>query len=386
MSIIGKIAAISIFTTLISPVTLASPIAQLKPPSPSLQQETTIGNTKVEVVAKISQGPGNITITPDNRIIISLHQFYAPRDRVVEVKKDGTLAPFPNDKWTRGRNADGTGLDSVLGIQSDSRGVVWMLDNGMRGKVAPQLVGWNTRTNKLEKVIALPQPISQPDSFLNDLAIDSSRQTVYIADPASEKTSALIVVNLRTGKARRVLMGDRSVIPERVELIIDGTPVQSQQPDGSIIRPRVGVNPIALDAGNKWLYFGPMHGTRLYRVATADLRNPKLTPQQLSQRIKPYAKRPITDGISIDREDNIYLGDLGALAIGTIKSDRTYQRLVSSPQLAWIDAFSFGADGYMYSVVNQLNRTSALNAGVDATEPPFLIVRFKPLARGIVGR
>lgn len=357
-----------------SPVT-ATPIRKTQPSAAQL-----------EVVAKIPQGPGNITITPDSRIIISLHQFYSPKDRVVEVKPNGTLVPFPNVEWTRGRNPDGTGLDSVLGIQADANGVVWMLDNGMRGQVTPQLVGWNTRTNQLEKVIPLPQQIGQPDSFLNDLAVDSTHDAVYISDPASASTAALIVVDLKTGEARRVLTGDRSVVPEQVDLVIDRTPVQSLKPDGSIERPRIGANPIALDARNEWLYFGPMHATRLYRIPTADLRNAQLSAEQLAQKVEDYAERPITDGISIDRENNIYIGDLSAHAIGVIRSDRTYQRLVSAAWLDWTDAFSFGTDGYLYSVVNQLNRSAALNAGVDATKPPFLIVRLKPLADGTVGR
>lgn len=349
-------------------------------------QTTSINEVQIEVVAGISQGPGNITITPDNRIIISLHQFYETGDRVVEVSQDGTLTPFPNAEWAQGRNPDGTGLDSVLGIQSDPNGVIWMLDNGMRGEVTPQLVGWNTRTNTLEQVIPLPQPISQPDSFLNDLAVDFTNQAVYIADPTLGGLPALIVVDLGTGEARRVLVEHESVVPEEIDLIIDGTPVQILQPDGSVVRPRVGVNPIALDADNQWLYFGPMHGTRLYRIQTADLRDTQLSAELLAQQVEEYAERPISDGISMDREGNIYISEIGASAIGVIRGDRTYQRLVSVPWLAWTDAFSFGSDGYLYSVINQLHRTPALNAGVNATEPPFLIIRLQPLAEGIVGR
>jgi hypothetical protein len=40
----------------------------------------------------------------------------------------------------------------------------------------------------------------------------------------------------------------------------------------------------------------------------------------------------------------------------------------------------------MYVVVNQLHRHAALNAGNQATKPPFAIVKFKPLAGSTVGR
>ncbi|MGL5083155.1 MAG: L-dopachrome tautomerase-related protein [Microcoleaceae cyanobacterium] len=340
----------------------------------------------VEIVAKLSQGPGNITITPDGRIFISLHQFYATTDRVVELKPDGQLTPFPNIAWTRGRNTDGTGLDTVLGIQSDGNDIVWMLDNGMRGQVTPQLVGWNTRTNRLERMIPLPSPVTAKNSFLNDLAVDPTHQTIYIADTTQGGVPALIVVDLKTDKARRILAGHVSVLPEKLDLIIDGQPVQVVQPDGTLARPQIGVNPIALDAKNEWLYYGPMHGRHLFRVQTSDILNPDLKPDQLAQRVETYAEKPICDGISIDQAGNIYITDIGANAIGVIRPDRTYQRLVSAPWLSWPDAFSFSPDGYLYGVVNQLHRTPVLNAGVDATQPPFLIIRLKPLAPGVAGR
>ena len=69
-----------------------------------------------------------------------------------------------------------------------------------------------------------------------------------------------------------------------------------------------------------------------------------------------------------------------------ISADREYRQLFAEPRLSWIDAFSFGPDGYLYTVANQLHRTEVLNAGKDATRPPFLILRFRPLADGTPGR
>jgi hypothetical protein len=43
-------------------------------------------------------------------------------------------------------------------------------------------------------------------------------------------------------------------------LVIDGPAVGIRRHDGSVARPRVGVNPIALDYGGEWLYVGTMHG------------------------------------------------------------------------------------------------------------------------------
>lgn len=332
--------------------------APSSPPSPAMP---------IEVVTSLSQGPGNITVTYDGRMFISQHQFYDPPHTVVEVVGN-TTKPF----------ATGA-VDSVLGIRGGID--VWLLDNGMRNKTPRKLVTWDPKADSIKRTIDL-MTASPDDAFLNDFAVDNTRFCVYIADPAGGKNAALIVVDFTNGNARRVLEGDESVVPTEIDLVIDGTPVQIKLPGGKIIRPHVGVNPIALDKNDEWLYFGPMHSTKLYRVRAAELCEGAATPK-----VELYAERPITDGISIDDAGNIYLGDLANNAIGVIDaSTRKYRELVRDPRLSWVDAFSFGPDGYYYVVANQLHRSAVLNAGVDATKPPFHIVRFKPLAPGTVGR
>ena len=340
----------------------------------------------LEEVALLEQGPGNITVTPDGRILVSLHQFFSPRYPVAELTDRGALMPFPNRAWSGGDARSGSALDSVLGIQSDSKGVVWMLDNGMRSGVTPKLVGWDSRNDTLVRVIYMPPPVTPGNAFVNDLAVDERHDAVYIADPAGGSNAALIVVDLASGLARRVLEGHRSVVPENLDLVIDGTPVRVKRADGSIVRPRVGVNPIALDAKAEWLYFGPMHGTSLYRLATRHLLDPSLDAHVLAKRVERHGDKPICDGISIDTAGNIYVTDVGNNAVGVIPRDGHYRVLVTDPRLSWPDAFSFGPDGYLYTVANQLHRTAALNAGSEAVEPPYRVFRLRPLVSGVPGR
>ncbi|MDY6992627.1 MAG: L-dopachrome tautomerase-related protein, partial [Pseudomonadota bacterium] len=190
----------------------------------------------LEIVAELDKGPGNITVTPDGEIIVSLHQFYNHDVRVGSVSDEGQLVPFAAD-------AD---VNSVLGLQADAEGVVWLLDNAMRGGAIRRLVGWDPSAERVVADIDLTG-VTTDNAFLNDLAVDHERDTVYIADPAGGSDAAIIVVDLERGTARRVLQGHKSVIPEDIDLIIDGTPLQIRQDDGSMVRPRVGINPIALD-------------------------------------------------------------------------------------------------------------------------------------------
>jgi len=342
---------------------------------------------RMRIVARLDQSPGNITVTPQGRIIVSLHQHFAPDLAVARIVGGRHLEPFPNDAWNRRTGPASRRLDSVLGVQCDTEGVVWMLDNGMRTDVTPKLVGWDLEKDALYKVIELPEPISRPDSFLNDLAVDRDRDHIYIADPAGGDNAALIVVHIPTGSARRVLEGHETVIPEPIDLVINQRAVEIRKPDGTTIRPRVGVNPIALDRENRWLYFGPMHGTAMYRIRTADLTNAKMSPVLVGRRVERFGNKPISDGSSVTNDGEVYISDIGNNAIGMINRNGSYIQLFQSDEvLAWPDAFSFGPDDWCYVVINQLHRGPVLNAGKDGTTPPFLIARFRREVGGVTGR
>lgn len=330
-----------------------------------------------EIFASLNQGPGNLTITPDGRIIMSLHQFYEPRYSVVELLPDKTLAPFPNRQFNDRADFTGLKLDSVLGIKADANGIVWMLDNGMRSKTIPKLVAWDTRSNKLHRVIELPKSIAPDNAFVNDLAVDLKHQRIFISDPAGGDNAALIVVNIKSGTSRRVLQGHKSVVPEAIDLIIDSRPLTAKDANGQLLRPHIGINPITEDVNNEWVYFGAMHGRSLYRVRAADLANEQLNSKQLAGKVEYYSFKPLSDGIAIDEAGNIYLGELAKNALGTVTTGRFYKRLARSPDLSWVDSISFGPDRRLYAIVNRLHLSGVLNGGNAVSKPPYFLIRMQ---------
>lgn len=356
---------------LVAPFLLSMPMLTLQAASPELH-----------IVAELTTGPGNITVTPQGRIIISMHQFFNPDFTVAEVSNDGGLTPFPNAEWAQGSD-ETMSLDSVLGIQSDSKGVIWMLDNGLRSGYVPKLVAWDSVNNHLHRIIHLPEPVSTELSFVNDLAVDENHQAIYIADPAPGELAALIVVDLKTGYARRVLQGHKSVVAEDIDLVIEGEQVLLQRDDGRTVKPRIGVNPIVLDGKAQWLYFAPMSGTSMYRIATEDLINLKLSEQTLAARVQRYSDKPVCDGVTMDKAGVLYISDIAHAAIGTIGRDSQYHILKQDVRLSWPDAFSFGPKGWLYVVANQLHKTPLFNAGKLQARPPFYI--FKISTKSIAG-
>ena len=350
----------------------------------SAQELPSLPDPQFEVVAPLQQGPGNIAVTPDGRIILSNHQFYDPEYRVVELHSDGSTTPFPNEAWSRAPGEDGIGTNSVLGLRSDPRGVVWMLDNG--GDV-PKVVAWDTRTDRLHRVIHIPAPATRPGSFHNDLAVDPINEALYLADFGGDLGPAIVVVDLKTGQSRRLLEGHESVQPENIPMVIEGRAVTIENAEGETSEARVGINPISIDPTYTWVYYGAMHGDDIWRIRAADLANPSLGNVELAGRIERYGDKPVSDGISIDAGGYVYVTDVANSAIGVTSSDGTYRTYAQDDEhLVWPDGISAGPDGWMYATVNKLHRSAILNGGEDRSKPPYYVVRFRAISGSVPGR
>ena len=340
-------------------------------------------DAQLEVVATLQEGPGNIAVTPRGRIILSQHQFYAPKYRVVELRPDGNVTPWPTEAWSRSPGSDGVGLNAVLGLRSDPRGVVWLLDNGGD---TPKVVAWNTQSNELERVIYIPAPATRAGSLHNDLAVDVVNEALYLADIGGDRGPAIVVVDLKTGWSRRVLENHPSVRPQDVPMVVEGRPVHiAEGPDAAPAR--VGLNPITIDPSYTWVYYGAMHGHDIWRIRTRDLVNSKLSGEELASRVARYGDKPVSDGISVDGGGYVYVTDVEKTAIGVTGPEGTYRMYVQDDErLVWADGISAGPDGWMYATVNKLNRSAMMNGGRDRSGPPYYVVRFRAVGEAVPGR
>ena len=341
-------------------------------------------NETLEEIHRAPCGPGGMAITPKGDYIISCHQFFNPTYAVQRLNKNGVWEPFPTVEMNTPGSGSPVVLDSVLGIKCDAEGVVWMLDNArLTQREPPKLVAWDTHKNQLHKVLYLTPPAILKTSFLYDFSLDPDERHIYISDPANGDDAAIIVVDLLTGLIRRVLQGGESVKPEpNLILQLNGKSVESQSPDGSIVRPLAGAGPITVDRKGTWLYFGPMMGTTLYRVRTEYLKDANLHPTTLKSQVEGFSEKRIGGSITIDAKGNVYFADVQFGAIGYVTPDeqpRRYRHLVQDGRIIWPGGLTFGTDGRIHFFSTQLHLTPIYNSGKDATVPPYQIFRVKPL-------
>lgn len=355
--------------------------------------ENAAPHADLEQVAAIDQPIGNMTFTADDRKIFSVHPFYKLPLRVAELTSASTYKPFPNESWNAPQGNSTQHFDDVLGVRTDSEGLVWILDMGTRTAQTPKLVVWNLKTDSLERIYFIPAPASLPTSQLNDFVVDRKHGHVYIADEevgfgGDGSRGALVDVDIKTGACRRLLEGDKSAKAELVPVVVNGKTLQVD--DKKTGRKRlltIGNDGIAADKDYEWLYFGPMNGSSLYRVRIDSLLDQTLTDKQLASAVERYSDKTNNGGISVDNDGNIYSTEPEHRAIGIITAkDHKYSRYATHEKLTWPDGVSFGADGYVYVSDSQIDKSPLCNDGKSLNKPPYLLFRFKPLAPGRVGQ
>lgn len=251
-------------------------------------------------------------MTPDQRVFASYHPLANTRIRVIELKPNGKAIPYPNMNWQGKHGKSNQYFDAVLGLRSDKNGILWIMDMTTRENGTPKLIGWDTKTNSLYKIISFPPPLSNQYSVFNDIADEGWN------NGGDGSTAALIAVDLKTGAARRLLEGDKSTKPENIDIHPNnGQPLVRILENGKKQRFRIGVDGIVVDKNDQWLYFAPVNGNKLYRIKTKYLVDPKIDNKTVSKHVELFStEKPANGGLSMDIDGNIWTVDFTNFAIG----------------------------------------------------------------------
>ena len=334
----------------------------------------------LETVTTFTEYRGaGITITPAGRMLVSMHPLDNPKTRVVEIMANGAQQPFPTTDWADGPEIGKVGLAAVIGIHSDSKGVVWILDMGSE-KVAPKLIAWDSVNNSLVNTITLSKSAILANSFLQDFVIDELNNKIYIADMSfgnfmGATKPAFIVVDLKTGDSTRVLEGSATLMPEERDLVIEASPVASKSPEGKTTNLRFGLNPITIDDNNEWVYFGSFTGTKVYRIPAKTLANSSYSDSKKAKSIEIFGPKNPSDGMTYAPGGGILVTDLENNAIG-LTTKGHYEIIVQDKKLSWPDSLAV-SEGWIYVTQDQLHQHPAFSQGLGNAKPPYVLTRFR---------
>jgi len=306
----------------------------------------------------------------------------------VRIGADGsvTRVPWPNQAMNTAPNPESLSpserrdvLVAVQAVHTDRKGRIWILDTGNPGfagvlEDGAKLIMVNPSTGRVERTYAFDSSIARPNSYLNDVRIDIRYERAYITDSG---IGGLVVVDLDTAEARRVLDGHPSTLAEP-----DFTPViggrafvdpQTGQP------PQIHADGIALSPDGRHLYWQALTAKTLYRVPTRALADFTVENDALIAEIENMGRTVVTDGMAFDGRGNLYFSALENDAVMYRTPTGAIRTLWSSPKVAWPDTFSYDAvRDVLYVSTAQIHRMPG-RAGPGMPWPPsepFRIFRF----------
>lgn len=337
-----------------------------------------------EVVAAFSgPGPSGIVVTPEGRVFVGFPRHADNHSEATLAELRGsTLIPYPNAALSlpSDRSPEQRFM-SIHGMTSDSRGRLWAIDDGkLAGQPivpgAAKVIGIDPQSDRIVTNIILQPPAMLPDSHMNDLRVDlthGTQGTVYIADSSFGSSGALVVVDIATGRQRRVLADHPSTQPEKgFAVVLEGRPMRYTIDHPTF--PVGGADSITLSANSSRLYYSPLTSRRLYSIATDLLADFNASDVVLAENVVDHGEKVMTDGLATDAFDRIYLTAGEHDAIMRRYPDGHMDVLVRDPRIVWPDAV-FATASHLYCTLGQWNRLPGFNDGRDLRRPPYLLIR-----------
>lgn len=339
-----------------------------------------LGEDQLEAMAELSSPPGNVAVAPSGRVFFTYHPVGGPEIHVAELTPGGP-APYPDRDFQAYRES-GRYFRTPLSLRVDRRNRLWVLDPANHGWENPRLWAFDLDTRDVVHEHVFRAEVAGLGSHFNDFQVSPDGRWIFIADASIlAQTPALVVYNTDSREAHRVLEGHESVTAEPYVPVVQG---RSMQLFG-LFSVRPGVDSIALDRTGEWLYFGAVTARHLYRLRTDHLTDPTRSASSPHENVHRYTTKTVTDGITSDREGNLYLSDPERSAIHRVDPHGNLRTLIRSERLRWPDGFSFGPNGWLYVTASALHDIMGRGSDAVGRHAPYHIFRLQTGARATPG-
>lgn len=336
-------------------------------------------NSPLQVVGALQEPQFvGVAVLPDNRVlIVSPRWDDNPVNPIAILGPNNTVQPYPDARWCMWndsvKNEPARHWICPQAATVDKNGMLWVLDPAAPGlktvvNGGVKLVKIDPKTNQVVQTIVFDKQAAPEKSYLNDVRIDTEHNYAYITESAQ---GGIVVVDLKTQKARRLLANHPSVKPEDLQLVVEGN--RMTDPQGKPMR--IASDGIALSPDNQQLYYHALTGHTLYRIPTAALRNAALNETQLSQQVENLGQTPATDGMEVDAAGNVYLTAFEQNALVRRTPDGKLEEVVKDPRLQWPDTYFITPDKQLYVTTSAIHKTPTWNKGVSKKNQPYYVFK-----------
>ncbi len=348
------------------------------------------GPASISRVASFDHQVTGVAVTETGRIFVNFPRWSEDVPvSLAELMPDGGLKPYPDAAWNGYRNAAPLPpADHFVCVQAetaDGHGSLWVVDPAAPNTEfivsgGPKLVKIDLATDKVARVYPMDGSVAPQGSYLNDVRLSPDRKTAFLTDSGAQ--GALVVVDLESGKGRRVLDGDVSTQVDRsVRVTVEGKVLQ--QPDGRGVQ--FAADSISLDPKGEFLYWQPLTGKTLYRAPTAALLDASLSPAAMSAKVETVSASVPNDGLWQDSTGRLFFTAVQDSAITYQDGSGPRSTLVADPRLRWPDTFGQGPDGALYVTNSDITDSPRFHGGTWGTKS-FNLWKIVPGQDGLVAK
>jgi sugar lactone lactonase YvrE len=330
----------------------------------------------LEVVAALPLPPGNVAVSRDGRIFFNYHYLGSTGDdegsSVFELV-GGLPRAYPEVLFQEQ-------FHSTLGMLIDQQDRLWIIDpatieSGRRTRI----MAFDLATDTLVYDFSFPQGQS---AFAQDIQVTADGRYLVAADTGLFDfiPAHLVVLDLESDEYHDRLKGHHSTGTQNWR--ITGPDGKGVKVFGGLIDWQAGVDGITISHDQKWLYYGGINHDTMFRLPLAGLLDDSISDKELETMVEAVGTKPLSDGLSIDVEGNVYITDIENGGVARMSPGGELQTLVKDTRVRWSDGISFGPDDYIYFTDSAI--PVYLTPGAEPPEPnvhqehgPYHIFRFK---------
>ena len=318
-----------------------------------------------------------VAVSPSGRVFASFPRWTSlDAPSVMEALPDGSFKAYPGNEWNEWRpgapHADR--IVSAHAVFADSSNHLWIVDDAAP-RVAPpvegaaKLVQIDLGSDRVTRVYPLGADILPKGTMIGHMRTDE--RYAYVTEAHH---GAIVVVDLQTGRARKLLEGDKSTRADpSIVPVIEGR--EFRRKTGEV--PVLHVDLLELSADARWLYFMPLFGPVLRRIETKTLREESLSPAEVAARVEDVARVPPLAGIARDGAGDFCLCSFTENAILRMDRERRIETLIADPRISFPNEGAVGPDNWLYFPSSQAHRLPAFNAGVSRVRLPFEVLKLR---------